>query len=55
MNNKYSQYLWVQKGKALFTRESGTTLSKPLQSWWVKMVFGTHSMLENMNYVSVKQ
>ena len=43
------------KVSALFTPEVGTTLCKPLLSWWVEMVFGTHRMLENMNYVSVKQ
>lgn len=43
------------KVSALFTLEAGTTLSKPLLSWWVKIVFGTHSVLENMNYAAVEQ
>lgn len=42
------------KVSALFTLETRTTFSMPILSWWVKMAFGAHILLENMNYVSVK-
>lgn len=35
------------KISALFTLEAGSSLSKPLLSWWVKILFGTHSKLPN--------